>query len=943
MSVLNSSYSTLKSYIKHLLAGSLLLILASCSLQNKSAINRNLQNLTAHYNILFNANELLRQKQEIYAASFIDAYDRILPVYQDTIARGEGTVTDKELDAVVVKANTIIANKEQSHYVGDAYLLLAKSAYLYGNYYNATEFCSYVVRSYPQQTDLLQEARSWQIRSLLYLQLLPQAGHVLDTAMLDVTPKSKNAALIYAAGLQYYINIREYPQAEELALKAIAATHQTLQRRRWTFILAQLQELNGKPAEAYNSYTHIVNSNAAFEMAFNADIDRIRIEDNQNGRHLSRADRLRSLLRNENNREFTDQIYYQLAELDLSNNKVDDAIKNYHLSIKNSLKNQTQKGLTYLRLADISFKNKADYVQAKNYYDSTLLNLPPNYPGYATIRKKADNLQLLADRLHLIAHEDTLQALATLNETDRNKRIEEIVQLKLQQQTAGANSNNPFTNTGNVQLQGNGAPAGTPTANGNSTNSTFYFYNTAAISQGFNDFKRKWGNRRLEDNWRRSVRSNSDQTINTLNTTQNVAPSVLPADLQKNATQVAADNYRQSLLQSIPLTPAQKIQSDLRVYNAYLDIANFYRDVLNDKPEAIRIYELLLGRFPDDPNRPAIYYNLYRLYADAQPGKADEYKKILLDKYASTPFAKVITDPDYARHLDDQDTELNALYNQVYDLYAHRQYAQVITRSDELLKMYPTSKLAAQIAYLRALAAGHNEKLQPFKDELLQLTTKYPNDRLITPLVVQHLNYINDNQAEMATRSVVLVDTDPDTMPFIPAPVIQKSTKQQLAAAQPQAKPAAPVKATPATTPAVAKTAPAPTSTPTPQPVEPPSIFNLRDSTNYFFVINVSTGTVNLSSSRFGVGQFNRTNYQGANIQHQLKPVGENNQMIYVGRFSSLNDAKFYARTIVPLLPQIMKVPAAQYSFFIVTQANLDKITDRKTLDSYIDYYQKHY
>ena len=108
-------------------------------------------------------------------------------------------------------------------------------------------------------------------------------------------------------------------------------------------------------------------------------------------------------------------------------------------------------------------------------------------------------------------------------------------------------------------------------------------------------------------------------------------------------------------------------------------------------------------------------------------------------------------------------------------------------------------------------------------------------------------------------------------------------------------------------------------------------------------MVNVSSGTTNLAPSRFGIGQFNRTTYSGDNIRHELKDAGPNNQLIYVGRFYSLNAAKQYARAIIPLMPQIMKVPADKYMFFIITRENLDKLADKKTLDSYIDFYQKNY
>ncbi len=925
-----------KTFFLYLLAVAALL--PACSLEKKSAVNRNLQNLTARYNILFNANELLKQKQESYASAYVDSYNDILSVYQDTALHMPGTA-DKDMQSVIARANTIISIKEQSHYIGDAYLLLSKANFFNADFFNAVEYSSYVTRSFAQQADLVQEARVWQARALIYLNQLPQAKLVLDTALLNINPKRSISADVYAARLQYDIKTEEYPHGEAMARAAVQLAGNKALRLRWTFILAQLQELNHEPAEAYANYSHVVKSNALFEMAFNAELNRIRIEDVQNGRHISRIDRLRGLLRNENNTDFTDQIYFQIGELYLADKNITEAIKNYRLAARYSRKNQNQKGLAYLRLADIYFKSEQDYVQARNYYDSTLVNLSPNYRGYRTIQKKADNLQLLGDRLQTIAREDTLQALARLDDKSRSKRINFLVgKFKLQEQAAAAanTSTDPFSNAA--------APApqySTPDGN------NFYFYNANAVSQGYTSFKRTWGDRRLEDNWRRSSRPNSNITINAQNTTRNVDPAAVPDQLEKTAEDVATAAYRQQLQQDIPFTAAQLSQSNTRIYNAYLDIANFYRDVLDDKPEAIGVYQLLLSRFPDNLNKPVIYYNLYRLYSSVDAAKSEEYKNSLLKEYPETPFARVIADPDYARHLDDRDAEVNALYNQVYDLYSHRRYNEVIARADQLIRQYPDSRLTAQLAYLRAIASGHQEKLPPFRTELLQIAASYPNDRLITPLVNQHLAYIDAHTAEMAARRFAIVDSDPNEAPFLPAPVAQQAPVKA-----PAAPGAAAVQPAPVLTgrqPAVKTQLPAqqtarlPSAVPdiTAKPV--PSIFNNRDSTNYYFVVNVSSGNTNLSSSRFGIGQFNRTNYQGSAIRHQLKAVGNDNQLVYVGRFYNLADAKAYARNIIPLMPQIMKVPADKYSFFIITQENLDKLADRKMLDSYIDYYQKNF
>jgi len=981
------TFSLSKQIIPALFA---LLIIAGCSLEKKSALNRGLQNLTAHYNIVFNAREILREKQETYASGFVDNYSEILSVYQDTAAATNEP--DKDLESVKKRAGTIISIKEQSNYIADAYLLLGKANFLQANYFDAVEYCNYVVLTVsPKQTDLKQEAMVWKARSLLYLNKPAEAKLVLDTALQNINLKKSISADVYATRLQHDINTQDYAQGEEMAREAVQYSNSNLQRMRWTFILGQLQEMNRHQVDAIASYNRVAKSNVAFDMAFNANLNRIRIEDSQDGVQISRLARLRSLLKNENNKEFTDQIYYQIGQLQYNTNNIDDALKSYRQSVKYSERNQNQKGLSYLRMADIYFKNKADYTSAKNYYDSTLLNLSPNYPGYATIQKKADNLQLLADRLGVIAREDTLQMLAALDEPTRNKKIDEMVNRQTLQQSAAAlpGNTNAEANPNLADPFGNDTPspqASTP--NGGN----FYFYNTNALSQGFSAFKRVWGNRKLEDNWRRANRANSDITTNTApsNIPQNNDPDAVADNLQRNPDKINASNYRQDLVQNLPLTPSLLAQSNMRRYDAYLDIANFYRDVLDDKKEAAEAYERLLTLFPGSGNKAVVYYNLYRLYSEDNVALSEKYKNLVLKEYADSPFAKTILEPDYGKRLNEEDTGFSALYNKVYDLYATKRYPEVITQADVLIQQYPKNRYAAQLSYLKAFAAGHQERLAPFKTDLEQIVAKYPQDELITPLVKQHLTYIDVNTAELAARTVVITDKDDNnaqfTIPIVyqqqteyrrpytggpivivpdvrapekkkpePAPVVAKEPTLPPPVKQPEVAALPPVKKdTVVQTPVVqepvktevitqAPPAQAPVITVAPTVIKMPSIFNMRDSTHYYFVVNVSSGTTNLSSSRFGIGQFNRVKFERDEIRHLVKPVGRENQLIYVGSFYSLNNAKDYARTIVPLLPDIMKVPKDKYSFFIITKENLDKLADSKTLDSYIEYYQQNY
>ncbi|RYE22502.1 MAG: hypothetical protein EOP51_13070 [Sphingobacteriales bacterium] len=935
---------------------------------------------------------MLKLKQDAYAASYIDNFTELLSVYQDTSAN---TGEDKDLETVITKANNIINFKEQSKYIGDAYLVLGKANYLNKNYFNALEYFNYVLRSYKTNPNLVQETLVWKARTLMQIREVPMAKLMLDTALQNINPKKSITADVYATKLQYDITVQEYADAEEMAKLAIKHSKSTMQKLRWTFILSQLQELNEKPADAMVGYNRIVKSNASFEMAFNAGLNMIRIEDMRDGVKISRIDRLKRLLRNQNNIDFADQIYYQIAQIYYLENDIDKAIENYKLSTGKSLKNLNQKGISYLRLADIYFKNKTDYVSAKMYYDSTLQSLSPTYPGYTTIKKKSENLQLLTDNLQIISHEDTLQMLARLDIKTRMAKVDSMVNLRAAQQQTLANNTIDNNNTNAIApLDNNNINTADPQAslpNGNN----FYFYNNKSVSQGFAVFKRKWGNRKLEDNWRRSQRSNSDITANSAPVTD---PDAIPGQSQKRQLTADTANYRQQLVQEIPVNADMLAASNTRTFDAYMAVGSFYRDIIEDRKEAIATYELILKRFPNNPNQAAIYYSLYRLYSLYDMARANVYKDKLLKDYADTPYAKVILDPEYAKRMNDADNEFYGLYNKVYDLYAQRQYPDAMEQIDVLQQQFPNNKLAAQLYYLRALAKGRQVKLTPFKADLLTLIGKYPTDSLVTPLVKQHLAYIDSNTVEMAARRFAIIDSDPDYIPFMRkdvGPLVSQfaqvaDKRAEKPKEKPKAKPApekpkelvkkpevAAVKPKPADTALVKQPVPqvespvtdvdiaqqpaatdidqpadVATNEPTAvtEPVKPAEtvklkkdyIFNESDNTNYYFVVNVATNTTNLSSSRFGIGQFNRTRYAELQIKHQLKNIGTN-QLIYVGRFTSADAAKGYARAIIPLMPEIMKVPKDKYTFFIITQQNLDKLADGKLLNDYLEYYQDNF
>ena len=909
------------------------LIYTSCISPKDSVASRGMQNLTARYNIIYNANILLEESSENIEKAHIDNYGQLLSVYKEpseTISASE----IKQLDSVINKANSIVNEKLHSNYVDEAYMLIAKANYLKSQFFIAAEYFSYLNTNYPDEKDVRQESLAWKARALLQLQNIEEASKTIDTALKYIAISPKHAADVYAVSAQLAITQNQDLAAIEALKNALDKGSSKRKETRWKYIMAQLQAENKQYEEAYKNFSAVVKSNASFEMAFNANLNRIQIEEEQSGRNVDRITRLESLLKDDKNQDFTDQIYYHIGNIHFANNRLDEAIQSYNTSIRESSANQNQKGLSYLKLADIYFNN-AEYVRAKAYYDSTISTLSPTYPGYELIRKKGSNLELLASRYRAIAREDTLQQLAALPEAQREERIAELVRLQTDRSIAQVNQQVAPNN----MVAGIDRPAAATLTEGK-----FYFNNSTALGQGFSDFKRIWGNRRLEDNWRRIAKT-AAETTTSMSTDPDAA---IGASVGSTTNSVSPQALRQDYLSNLPLTEPQLGQSNQRIAEAYYDIANFYKDELRDVNLAINTFEQLLKRAPKSTYTLPVYYNLYRLYQPTDLDKSNTYRDLILSNFPDSPFAKAIRDPNYSRAADEKEAALNNAYNRIFELYTQRKYAEVLPAIQRVEQQFGSSNLSPQLAYLNALAVGHTQKLPPFENVLQQLVATYPADQLITPLAKQHLQFIQENRTQMATRQTALLDFDPNAPSFVDEPAPEQ-TAPRTAANPPTSAPATPpanVPETKGSTPASATPAPAvvPNTTApvnsTASATKANSMFSLPGAAEYYFVVNVTDTRYNLSSSRFGIGQFNRTRYAGTPLRHQLQEANNENELIYIGAFNTYEDAKTYESSILPLLKDIMKIPAEHYTTFVITKESLEKLQNRQMINLYIDFYK---
>ncbi len=902
-----------------------MVLLYACSSQKDNAANRRLQNLSARYNYIYNSNVLLNGYQENLVQSYKDNYEQILSVYIappsiDYLSDAASLNDSKELSDISLKAQTIISEKNFSNYIDEAYILLGKTNFYKGNYYNAAEYFDYVERAFKANKRVYLNALNWKARTYIQMQNDKMASRLLDSVVVTLDSVKRGKAEPLATLAQMSINNQDYKKAIEYLEKAIKASGEMESRTRWPYILGQLYEYDKNYEASLKNYTKVEHSNAPFEMYFNARLSKIRVNDLVNQQSSTRKAQLLKLIRDDKNLDYTDQIYYEVAEDYYGDRDFKKAEEFYKLSAKESTINPNQKGLSYLKLADLNFKEKSDYVNAKLYYDSALNTLPKNYRNYAQILKKAQNLEYLSDRYKIINAQDTLQFIAKLASPDREKKIAELFEPKIAPVIIEA-KNNTVKESSTVAL-------------GTNKSNTFYFSSATAISRGFTDFKKRWGNRQLENNWRQSVKSSSQITQqNQANATTNNAGTANPSDAYaKDQIAIQIQAYTNSL----PLSSAQLDKSNQQIINAYLEIGTFYQQVLEDQQEATKVYEILLSRFPKNNHLETIYYSLYLGYKDIDKTKSDHYKNLVLTNYPSSSYAKTILDPSYSTKQSALDLAINKLYNDIFSLYEKKDFAGVILEVNNANQRFPGNSLQIQYDYLKAIAIGRTQNLDSLLTAFQKITTQYPTDSLITPLIKDHLSYINANLNLFKARQIALVDFDETEPKFIaqktspiPTPINVPIQVQP---------PVQPVVPTPnPTTPVVVQT---------PQPVvnaiKTDGLFTTADSKIYYFVVNVFSTEVSVSSSRFGIGQFNRGTYAGSNLKHQLADLAED-QPIYVGNFEDVNQVRAYSEEIKSQLPKIMKVPAAIYTSFFITKENFDKIKDRATINRYLEFFKTNY
>jgi tetratricopeptide (TPR) repeat protein len=710
---------------RHFIFG-LLLAIAACSPENSGVVGYSYHNITAKYNAYFIANEKLDEVLLEIEVAHKNNFNRVLKVkapIDTTIANAN----EEKLEDVIKKASIAIQRHKVSKWVDDSYILVGITRMLNQEYEESIETLKYVnVNSENEQTR--HEALTYLIRTFTEYGELNNALAVIDYLNRQKLSNT-NKRRLYLQAAHYYQITNDPNNLIKYLSAAIELMKNGPDKAKNHFILGQLFQKSKLDAFAYENYQEVLSNRPPYELSFYARLNMAQVTELSKGEDIKKIRKyFEQLLKDGKNVEFKDKIYYEMAEFELKQGNIKSAIPHYKSSIKNSINNERQKSFSYHKLGLLYFDKLKEYPLAQAYYDSAFQIMPKDEEVYPQVETRQSVLSDFIKQINTINENDSLLTLAKMDSTSldelflkqRTDRLAlEAEEAKRKKRAARIKNTNTTVNSFSTEpnLQTNTAPGG-----------GFYFYDLSTVAQGRNTFKRTWGDRSLQDDWRTKrnqlFEEETDVQVenNSPNAQQDLAEEIPEEEL--------ISRERKEFFNSIPMEKEEQQVLHNQMEVAYYKLGNIYNFDLQEKKEAIAAYETLLNQYPSTEYRAEILYLLYIYYEDKEEDKAKSFADELLEKFPETIFAKLIENPNYQEESNLASAKVKVIYEKAYRLYLIEDFKEATKEINEGLNNFPENDFEDNLKLLEALILGRTDGKTTYKFKLQNFLENYPESEL---------------------------------------------------------------------------------------------------------------------------------------------------------------------------------------------------------------------
>ncbi len=696
------------------------ILLAACSRKKNNWKNRNLQAVATEFNTLYNGNVAFDNGKRQLAQGYRDNFWEILPVERIDIQEMEGKApgasksgdfnrAEEKAAKAIQKHSMYIDGREYNPQIDEAYMLLGKARYYDGRFIPAMDAFNFILDRYPTSNSI-NIAKVWKAKTNIRLNneefAIENLKKMFEQAELEEEEVADGAAMM----VQAYINLDSLPQALDYIKLAVKNTKDKELKGRYTFIQGQLYNRLDKKDSANLVFDKVIEMNRKTSRSYliNAHIEKGKNFDYEKGDRIAFLELLQDLAKDRENRPFLDRIYNQTGQYYQNTDSLTAAVEYYNKSIKAFKQDRILQSVNYKTLAEINFDN-AQYKNAGAYYDSTLVFLEKNSREWRRTTKKRENLDdvikyediaVLNDSiLNLVAMTDAQQLSYFTEYTSklRERAVRDSIEAAKDKRKI---ANNEFFEKGKASA-------------GPGKGSTFYFYNPTTVAYGKGEFRKIWGDRILEDNWRLSSKRSSLESIE---------------EEVKEETPIAENELFN------PETYIARIPTDEKVIDsltkdrdlAYYQLGLIYKEKFKEYELAANRLEKLLTYNPEDRLVVPAAYNLFKIYEILErPADAERYKNNILTNYADTRYAEILRNPNSQLPTDESSPEFK--YKQLYKDFEASKYAYVIEQSDEYITIYNGNPIVPKFELLKATAIARQQGFEAYKKALNFVALNYPN------------------------------------------------------------------------------------------------------------------------------------------------------------------------------------------------------------------------
>ena len=552
-----------------------------------------------------------------------------------------------------------------------------------------------------------QEGRLWLAWALIKRDDFERASLILEDlrANRGTYPDVRRKAMAVQAFL--YLERGDEESAIPFLEEAAAVADDRNERARYYYIAGQLQQELGQPSKAAASFEQAIAARPDYELELGA---RLNLAQNA---YLSgtgsAADALRKLERmakDDKNMDYESRIYFSMAAVALRSGDQEAGARYLQQSLASPSATNLQRAESYKLLADLAYEAE-DYRAAKLYYDTTLTTLSKGDYRYADLELRRNRLTGAANLLTDISLKDSLLRIGSLSEADRDLWARNLFEA---QRRAAAEQQIDPSGGGDPRRPERVIVAG---------NSDFWAYSPQAVKRGRRDFERTWGERGLEDNWRRSRRTDGGDLF----TDEGDAGT---ATTKEEVSMVTEDEIKK-LLSGIPTTPEDLSKMNLRQSTNLFELGKEYKDEVGSPTRALEAFEELNRRYPNANSEAESWYYQYTIHKQqGNAAKAQEFAGKLNARYKNTKFARLANDPSYAATLKNKENPLTRDYERAYETFKSGDYKaaheMAVKGRATLTAEHP---LKARYALLLAMTTGYTEGRQAYVNSLRQVVSQF--------------------------------------------------------------------------------------------------------------------------------------------------------------------------------------------------------------------------